>query len=401
MVTDLRRALRDAVAEAPAEEFDIAGVVNAGARRVRRRRLIRVAAPGVVVAIIVAVVALPHRVDREEPAPPVAPVELKLDHARTVDPVMLASRRVHWSHPDDIDYDNFGGLTHDGLVLRARYTHETRTQDYGLLDLNTGRTDWLSLPSGYQELAPVDLAADRLVFLDRRYGPKKLVVYDRVARRWDSRSLGGPAEPVGRFFGSLKSLGGDGRVYVSDGDLGLRWWSVPLATGGAWQREPDIEGRWPAWQGDLRATSDLSGRVELTRGTQTQVVAPSLPSGCAPPEEASFPPPVVFAGNRLVVTFDCRTGSQIVVYDEEGRPYVSVERSELGVAAAGPRYVLLTGEGRTWALDLEHRELLALDSSELHEDNASVESDLVLWNIPGPSDNDNVYDVIFKAARIP
>ena len=75
MVTDLRLALRDAAAAAPAEDLDLAAVLGAGARRVRRRRVTTAALATAVVAVLAATgIAASRGHDRgSEPVVPATP----------------------------------------------------------------------------------------------------------------------------------------------------------------------------------------------------------------------------------------------------------------------------------------------------------------------------------------
>jgi hypothetical protein len=402
MVTDLRHALREAAATGPAGDADLARVVASGGRRVRRHRAALGVAVATAAAIVVTVASLPHGVRRTEPPPAETP-HLRLKDVPQVRPEVLQSLRNTNTDPDSLDYDRFDGLTDDGLVARARYTYEGDRSEFGLLDLETGDTDWLPKPTwDIGEPTPVDLSADRLLYLDNRHYPGlALLAFDRQTQTWTHRGIDVSADKIGRFFGAVAELGPDDRVYLSDGDeSGSSWWSVP-STGGQARPEPDLDDMYLVWgTGGERATADTDGRVVVTRAGGDQVVTTTYPQGCVP-ELEEFPPEVMFAGQLLVVYFLCQDGPQLTVYDQSGKAKLVVEggTTQFRPVAGIDGRILLEGL-REYVIDLQDAEIRDIGGGS-YVAGSGLLGDLVFWSPAGPDASEDVYDVIYKVARLP
>lgn len=415
MVTEMRQALRDAADRAAPAPLDLDGVVTAGARRRRRRRLVTAGAASFAVALVVGVGTVSTDRGRDEVP---SPAGLRLEDARTVDLRVAASRRVMVKDARDADlsYDRFEGITDDGLVVRGTYSWPEGVRRFGLLDVDAGRTEWLPpAPGNRPQPRPVHLGADRLVFLGSWVLPSAILVFDRDSRAWKRHLISVPEDEVGRFYGYDAQLGGDGRVYLMDPEIPVRWWSVPLA-GGRARPEPTLDGKSVVWSGTTLATADPDGRVTVTRDGQRVTEIDGPPEGCAAPDDMELAPALRLAGTRPVVTFRCETGQQVVVYDEAGRPDLILAPAEVVVTAADARYVVLAeppparpesaDDERTYLLDLQRRVLLAIDDRGLAiaDDDAyanAIRAGLVLWMVNGPSEGRDTYDVVYKVARVP
>jgi hypothetical protein len=170
MSTNLHEALREAVSDPPFDESDLRTVVETGSRRVRRRSAIRIGAAAAVVAATAALTSImAARSNHPDQQPqPAHVVHLDLSEAAQQDLDVLASvRTTHREPMNDLSHDRFEGLTTDGLVLRERYTYTDDFYELGLLDPETGSTDWLPPPPSREETVAVDLTADRLVLVAR------------------------------------------------------------------------------------------------------------------------------------------------------------------------------------------------------------------------------------------
>ncbi len=364
MVTEMRQALRDAAGGPAPAHLDLDGAITVGVRRVRRRRLVAAGAAGLAVALVMGVATVSSGGDRAEKPDP---ADLGLQDARPVDLQMAATRRVTWkaTREADITYDRFEGITDDGLVARGTFNYPEGTRRFGLLDVDTGRTDWLPyLPWDKNGPVPVHLGADQLVYLDSQYLPRAILTFDRDRRTWTRHPIRLPNQDVDMFYGSDPQVGGDGRLYLMDPKIPVHWWSVPLA-GGTPRPEPTLDGHSLAWSGTTLATADPDGHIAVTRGGHQVTEVDGPPAGCAAPDDLELAPALRLAGTRLVATYRCQEGQQVVVYDEAGRPDLTLAPADLAVTGADARYVVM-GENpptrpepakvqRTFVLDLKRR----------------------------------------------
>ena len=415
MSTDLRAALRDAVAGAPPDNVDLRAVVDTGARRVRRRKVRTVSAAALAVAAaVVALVVVPGP-DRDKREPlPAQIVQLDLDGAEQLDLDVLASRRTVTDPEEDLSFDRFEGLTPDGLVLRARYVYPDDDYRVGLLDPATGRTEWLPPPPGdVGEPEVAALTSDRLVLLDNRdFRSRALLVLDRPTRTWTMSFIRLPAGIEAHVPPQLR-LGPDDRLYVGtnmERSSRMHWWSFPVPAGGDPRREPDLAGLAVAWNQDVRVTADARGRVVRTVAGASRTLSGGRPAGCPGPEEA-FRPELELAGDRPVVTYWCGEGhapaNLTVLPARSGRPAAAVPGT---VLAADQDRVLLSGtgdgEGGLYLLDLDRltARRIAGPLSDTFPDNMAqvgLAPGLVLWNNQGPADDRDTQDVVWKVARLP
>lgn len=411
MSTDLHAALREAVADAPTYESDLRTVVEAGSRRVRRRAAFRVGSAAlVVVAAALASVALGS--DRSDPEPrPADVVRLDLGLAESQHLDALASVRTTWRDPRNaLDHDRFEGLTTDGLVLRSRYTYEGDVYELGLLNPETGSTDWLPPPPVAAE-SVVELTADRLV-LFTRMSPRRgaLLMFDRRAETWETSTVRPPAGAEVHVPFRL-ALAPDGRLYLGstfEGVAGpLSWWSYALPEGGEGRPQPDLAGAAVAWGEGVQVSADNEGRVVMWSSMGERVVAEELPAGCESPDDpdlTDMPVTVALAGDRPVVTYSCGDAAQALthVYDVDGGDAVQVAGAV--VRAADEDSVMLSaaqGEhGGIYLLDLDRLSLVRIGSAT-HDAQVGVADGLVLWNQPGPLDDTDVYDVVWQVAPVP
>ncbi len=412
-MTELRQILRETADEPLVGGLDHAALLRAGRGRLRRRRRVTVAGAAVAVAVTTLAILLPGAArGPAERVLPAAPVRLSLDDARPVAPQVVARTRTVQSG-DDLDYDQLDGVTEDRRVVRARYTYEGDVSEYGLIDPATGRTDWLPRPPwDIGGPMPLELGAERLLFLDNRHTERHhLLVFDRNKGTWTRPRLDLP-EGRDRFFGLYAQLGEDERVYFPDLDpdpgpdldwnalvAGRQWWSAPV-TGGAARREPELDGLSVTWSGTARATSDESGRIVMTENGSSRTIVDAVPQGCR------GLPALTFAGDSLLARYDCRGQMMLVVLNDSGAPQLSVRGTGFAVVGAGDRYALLASGSRAYVLDLQRNLLLDLGRKMTHgwlelQPTPAVSGDIVLWNVPGPTDSDVVFDVVYRAGRIP
>jgi hypothetical protein len=418
MSTELHAALRAAVSDSPFDESDLRTVVETGSRRVRRRSALRIGASAAVVAVAVAVTSVvAARSDHPEREPqPAHVVRLDLSEATEQDLDVLGSvRTTHRDPMNDISHDRFEGLTTDGLVLRERYTYNGNSYELGLLDPETGTTDWLPPAPVAAEVIGVDLSADRLVLVAReRVRTNALLVFDRRSRTWASSPL--------RLAGGLEVhapprllFGTDDRVYLGtnyEGESGpLHWWSFAVPEGGVGRPEPALDGMAAAWGDGIRAVAGNDGRVVLSSSGAERIVAEKRPAGCdrpADPDLAEMPVSVGLAGNRPVVTYFCgdEPESVTLVYGVDGGETLQI--ADATFLAADQSHVLLapfSNDGRDnlrglYLLDLDRRTLTRFGPG-IHEWDVDVAGGLVQWNQPGPIDAKDVYDVVWNVARVP
>jgi hypothetical protein len=179
----------------------------------------------------------------------------------------------------------------------------------------------------------------------------------------------------------------------------MEWWSAAVDEGGPLRPEPSLEGRSLAWAGPHRLTADREGRVVATVDGQERVLADERPDGCADPEpEQGLAPTLAGSTDWAVVSFQCLGGSVTVAYDLGRAATLSVP--DASVVSVDGHEALLSGARRTYLLDLEQEQLTDIGHAP-HEGGGTVKDDLVLWNVPGHLDDDDVYDVSYSVARIP
>jgi hypothetical protein len=414
--TDLRHALRDAVAGAPEDTVDLDAVVATGSRRVRRRRRVLAAAAsalGVAAAVVALLVVPGPGRDESEPVPADV-VRLELDSAQRLDLDVLASRRTVTNPDEDLSFDRFEGLTPDGLVLRAEYAFADDDYRVGLLDPATGRTDWLPPPPGdVGEPQVAGLTTDRVVLLDNReFRSRALLVLDRATRTWTRSFIRLPGGIEAHVPPQLR-LGPDDRLYVGnnlEGSARMHWWSFPVPAGGDPRPEPRLAGSAVAWDQDVQVTADPRGRVVRTVAGATRILSDGRPASCPAPEQ-SFRPDLALAGDRPVVSYWCGDGhvpaTLTVVPDRSGRPAVEVPGI---VLAADQDRVLLSGSvgrsGGLYLLDLDRPAARRISGplSDTYPDNMAqvgLAAGLVLWNTAGPTDDRDTHDVVWQVARLP
>jgi hypothetical protein len=332
---------------------------------------------------------------------PIAPVHLHLDDAVPAKPQVLATTRTT-QRGDQIDFDRFDGVTDDGLVVRQRYTYHGDVTQLGLLDPTTGTTDWLPRPTwDLGEPQPLDLSADRLVYLVNQNGPSKLslLTFDRGSGEWERQVFSSP-QGVDRFFGFTGLLGDDDRLYLLDPVVGsVRWFSIGAGET-EMRAEPELDGQQLAFSATARITADDSGRVVVTSlGGSPEIIEDRLPDGC---QLQNGSPSVALAGGHPVLELPCHGHPALTVFDPGGRPYLTID-ANLDVAAAGPSHLLLTDDVDAYDVDLDRRQLYDLDE-HFHDElpvGGQVVGDLAVWNVVGPADDRSVYDVIWKAGRLP
>ena len=417
MSTDLRTALRDVVGDAPAHGLDTAAVILAGRRRVRRRAAVAVGSCALAAA---AVVAVTTTMVQERPDPDPAPAEivrLDLDDAAPARPDVLASTRTAWErNRDALEYDELVGVTDDGLVVRGRHTREHGEVELGLLDPSSGATEWLPTPGGRLVVAaPGDLTAERLVLALAAGNRHSVLVFDRATGQWQRERIEVPPG-IEVHVPPLFELGADGRLYIGSAmehDAGpLRWWSAPVPGGGAARPEPDLTGSTVTWGDGTRLAADNDGRVVLTSSAgTTTVVADRRPPGCQQPSDfPDAPVRVVLAGDVPVVTYPCE-GDRLTLVYPDGEDPVAV-RGVTALAGDAGHVVLATvhtyqGElladpdhpSHTYLLDLSDLSLERVGGGP-HEEEVALAAGLFLWNEPGPGDNQDAYDVVWKVARL-
>ncbi|TGN64111.1 hypothetical protein EXE59_09235 [Nocardioides eburneiflavus] len=417
MSTDLRTALREAVADAPAYDVDPDDVIRAGGRRRRRHAGAVVGVSALAAAAVVVTVVLAGH-ERPDPAPaPAEIVRLDLEDSAAVDLDVVASTRTSWDNDrDSLAYDRLAGITADGLVLHTRYTDDRGHVEVGLLDPATGVTDWLPpLPGRPPEVTPVELGEGRLVLAEWMHQGRTFHLYDRGTRTWQSSvvHVSGAWE---RHVPPLVRMGPDDRVYVGSTMEGesapLHWWSAPLDEGGRARVEEGLEGVAVAWAGGAVVRAAADGRVVVVAPDGETELSDRRPDGCNAP--ASFPeaaPTVLWAGDSPVVTYLCDSGSDVpgsttVVHDRQGGR--AVEVADATVVAADDSHVVLAGPSdgvdhpgvsSTYVLDLTELTVARIGGG-LHDTQAALAAGLLLWNTPGPRDSQDAYDVVWKVARL-
>jgi len=268
MVNELRELLRENVSSPPPDDVDLTGVLKGGRRRVRRRRgLAAVGGTAIATAAVVALTSLVGQdtgTDGVADGPP-SPDAPTVSLAGATSAVEGRDYRLLSSYTNsNLDARNgqyFDGVTDDGFILFSDGPHGP---DNGvrraLMDPVTEEKDWLpAAPHSNEQLWPVDLGADRLVFTSMRYGKFRggelpegemiAVVYDRQARTWHRMSW--PGLPALDEPGS-GVLGPEDRLYVR----------VPATNGepppGGWPKGPDGEADDADAEGDTFALWSVS-----------------------------------------------------------------------------------------------------------------------------------------------
>jgi len=397
----LRAALREAVADAPYDESDLRDVLITGSRRVRRRAALVVGSSALAVGAVIASVVTVANDPTEQPHPAQV-AKLDLDRAQPLDlqPIRQGGR------------DRFLGLTADGLVLRSRHPSGEGGYGLGLLDPETGVTDWLSdaagptgtlTPPGRNNggppwLLPVQLTVDQLVLLhlepaiyrDRPSGGT-LLVFDRGSRTWQSGTVTVPAGLEAHTSPSV-GIGLDGRLYLghtNEGESGpAHWWSYPVPHGGEGRPEPHLTGSSIAFGDEVQARADSSGSIFLSTPGEDRLLAEHRPQDCEPPSDphaAPWPGWVRMAGSRPVVTYWCgepspRSDTVTVVYDTDRGKTVQVAGSAL--LAADQDHILLAPSSGT----AQGMYLLNLDTLTTGKASTSVGPSF-LSNIDSPRHN--------------
>ena len=411
MSTELRAALHQAVADAPFDDSGVRSVLDAGARRVRRRAATRAGLSFLAVAAVTAaVVGVAVRDDRPVDPQPAKVVRLDLGSARQGHPDVLASTRTMFRDDGDADlsHDQLLGLTEDGLVLRSRYDHPTGVEELGLLDPRTGSTDWLP-PPPVRGLQAVDLRADRLLLVRAAGRGGTVAVLDRGPRTWTSSAIH-PRPGLELHSPYRLRLGADGRLYLGSSmereSDDFRWWAFDVSEGGRGRLELSWAGADVAWDGDLGVRAYGDGRVVLTEGHTERVVATKRPPSCPRPSAdglAGIPPDVALADGRPVVTLLCGDEPVPTTFVHDVDRHEVVEVPHAFVRTAHGDQVLLGGiESRsgTYLLDLRRVSLTRLGRGAV-EPQVALADGLVLWNHPGPSGAKDTYDVVWKVARLP
>lgn len=432
MVNELRDLLRENVASPPHDEGDLSAVIRGGRRQVRRRRLAAVGGTAIASAAVIGLTSLvwPSPPDFAAAGVPMpnAPT-LRLVDARAA--VEGDDYRVLATYSNDnLDADNgqyFDGVTDDGLILfRDGPRMDQLRPRFALMDPSTGQKRWLPDPPDPdgEQLGPVDLGAERLVFSGARLGEVDgadpfqaqlfALVYDRDARAWHRLEWAGlPAvdQPA------AGALGPDGRLYVR----------VPATRGkppaGGWPTGPDGEAddadadgdTYELWSVSLTDTSDVrdegltvgdlaftdSGMVwtDSTNGDSGLVHVRDLETG----EEHSFDPHsgekcnlLSFGATeeRVVLGQYCGTydGSvrddRVQVLTTAGDQVVTLQGSSIdGMLARGNDVVTVTsyerGRSGTYVYDLGTGRFLRLseDVSQWLTSGPTPEG-AFMWNTP-------------------
>lgn len=419
MSTELRAALREAVADAPPYDVDPRAVVRAGVRRTRRRVGAAVGLGSLAAAALVVATVLSGP---ERPAPDPAPAEIdRVDIDRAlplrIDP--LTTTRTTWrdSGPASLEYDRYEGITTDGLVLRARYTNDRGHAEIGLVEPATGATDWLPpLPGRPPEVTVVELAEDRLVLAEWMHQGRTLHLFDRGTRTWQ-RSVVHVSGSWEVHLPPVIRMGPEDRVYVGSTMEGesapLHWWSASLEEGGQARVEPDLRGVAVAWTDDAELRATWDGRVVVSTPAGETELSDRRPDGCDEP--TAFPevaPTVLWAGDRPVVTYFCESGSDVpgrttVVHERHGGRVVEI--ADAAAVAADASHVVLSGgtddgaehpgHTSTYVLDLDQLTLARVGEG-MHDAQVALAAGLLLWNTPGPDDSQDAYDVVWNVARL-
>ena len=243
-------------------------------------------------------------------------------------------------------------------------------------------------------------------------------MFDRGSETWESGVVRLPAgleaHAVAGGVPYRLGLGSDGRLYLGstfEGESGpLSWWSYAVPEGGEGRPEPALAGSAVAWGDGVQVSADNDGRVAVSVSGVERIVAEERPEGCEPPTDpdlADMPVTVRLAGNRPVVTYWCGDEAEAVtrVYDVDSGAAIQVAGA--GSLAADEDHVLLApaqgahdARGGLYLLDLDQLTLARIGPGT-HDAQVGLANGLVLWNQPGPIDDKDVYDVVWKVARVP
>jgi hypothetical protein len=427
--TDLRRALRDAVADEPTFVVDPRVLAHTGTHRLRRRNALTVGAAAIATAAVLVATSLVSRpsTSNPDPAPAERTVRLDLDDAVAVRPDVVASARTTWRDAgrNSLEYDRLLGITADGMVLRSRYTNAHGRVELGLLDPTSGATDWLPGPPWTAgDVAGVELDADRLVVIVRTgIFQYTTAVFDRASRTWQASEARLPGATEGHIP-PRALVGHDDRLYLGstmEGEEGpLHWWSAPLlGDAGDARPEPDLEGAGVAWGDDgSRLVADPDGRVVLSSGGDDRILSERRPDRCERPSTSPDAPVVALAaGARAVVTYICGTDEPdvfealTIVYGHDVSPALRLEGAT--ALASDERHLFVVGGSTlgyplattyvettsTYLVDLEQRTINRVGRG-VQESQVDLAAGMLLWNSPGRLSDRSTYDVTWQVARI-
>lgn len=336
MVNTIEELLRHNVASPPPDHLDLGAVVDAGRRRVRRRRGL-VSATALAAAAAVAIAALTGVGPGSGPDVASNPDGASAGPVVTLDQARPAVRgqdyEVVTSYTnDDLDRPNgqyLSGVTDDGLVVVVQGPIAARgTSRVGLLDPTTEQTDWQPGSRHLGRLVGAD--AERLTFVSERGKSPAVAVLDRATRTWSEITWPGLPDAT---------TSGYGEIWV---ESGRAWISIPR--GGDWQR-------FDVWSMSLTEPDDVREEQPITAETTDE------------PD----------AGDQLVVG---GTASPIVtirggaeVADITDRAVVVLGRDGDGVAT----YVYVRDSG----------ELLRLaDEKSTFSSSVHISGDYVAWDTP-------------------
>jgi hypothetical protein len=149
------------------------------------------------------------------------------------------------------------------------------------------------------------------------------------------------------------------------------------------------------------------GRVTVTSAQGTSAPSDRPPDDCATLPDA--PAQLVLAGYVPVVTYPCASGPVTVLYDA-ARGRDTVYRGVTAVAADTAHVVLTSaptheaeaeglgpsGTG-TYVVNVARSTIGRLDAAA-HEPQVDLAAGLIVWNVPGPGDTDDAFDVVWKVA---
>jgi hypothetical protein len=267
MVNELRTMLHESVRVPPEDDTDVTRLLQAGRRRVRRRRVslaVTVAAVAVCAGVTPALVGLVGTTGGPAAGTgPVGPVVSLADARPAVEgrDYEVVTTLVN----ENLDFANgqhFADVTPDGLIVVRDGPHGIRNRlRWGLLDPADDETVWLPEPGGsWQPESLVEAGARRLLFVSEAYeGGFTVWSYDRDAEAWSDTEVTAPALGItgGNTYLAASRLGPENRLYVSitvDEQLEQsRLWSVALDDPDD-VREEGLVGDWDLEDGELTFT---------------------------------------------------------------------------------------------------------------------------------------------------